>query len=101
MNKKLVKIYKEQLEHFEYYNRMSPFPLYDTEFVLEVKKRIEFMESRKDINYDDMPVTACKYCKNLYLVDDDLENVICMRCGSVNDVKVFKDIDTYLKSKDE
>ena len=96
---KILKLLKVELEHIEYYNRMSPFPLYDTEYVGLVKDKIKEMEHSKK-EYDDLPVAACKYCKSLHIVADDVENEVCMRCGAVNEVIVFKDIDDYLEHKE-
>ena len=97
---KKLELLKLELEHIEYYNKMSPFPLYDTEYVELVKKEIYKMEHSKK-EYDDLPVAACKYCKSLHIVADEIENEICMRCGSVNEIVVYKDIDEYLEKKDE
>jgi DNA-directed RNA polymerase subunit RPC12/RpoP len=60
------------------------------------------MENTKT-NYDDLPVAACKYCNSLHIQIDDVENDVCMRCGSVNEIVLYKDIDDYLEKtkKDE
>ncbi|MGK3946940.1 hypothetical protein ABK046_52310, partial [Streptomyces caeruleatus] len=68
-----LKILKNELDHIQYYNQMAPFPVYDSEYVSEVEKTVKEMESTKK-NYDDEPVLACKYCKSLYIVADDVEN---------------------------
>jgi DNA-directed RNA polymerase subunit RPC12/RpoP len=52
------------------------------------------LENEKEINYDDEPVVACKYCKSLHIVTDEVGNDICMRCGS-NELKEFKNIHEY------
>jgi hypothetical protein len=54
-------------------------------------------------DYDKEPVFACKHCSTLvvpnqYEVDDD-GNEICGRCGSVNDVKEYKNIFEYNKEQ--
>jgi Mn-dependent DtxR family transcriptional regulator len=96
VNNKTIKFLKKLLKHLEYYNKMSPFPVYDTDYVKDVKNKInEMNESKKD--YDELPVVACKYCKSLHIVSDELENDICMRCGSVNELKEFKNIHEYEK----
>ncbi len=75
---------------------MSPFPVYDTDYVKDVKNKInEIMESKD--NYDELPVVACKYCKSLHIVTDEDVNDICFRCGSVNELEEFKDIYEYNK----
>lgn len=99
MGKKILKHLKEELAHAEYYNLMAPFPVFDTEYVAHLKKQIKKMETR---DYDEDPVYACKYCKNLvvpkcYEVDED-GNETCLRCGSVNETQEYKTIDEYLKA---
>lgn len=75
---------------------MSPFPVYDTDYVKDVKNKInEIMESKD--NYDELPVVACRYCKSLHIVTDEDVNDICFRCGSVNELEEFKDIYEYNK----
>lgn len=101
MNIQTLKVLKEQLDHLEYYNRMAPFPVYDTEYVNEVRDRVKYMEKEKNVNYDELPVAACKYCKSLYIVSDNVENDVCMRCGSVNEIVIYKNIEEYQTKKDE
>jgi DNA-binding XRE family transcriptional regulator len=74
---------------------MAPFPVYDTEYVEEVKNTIMKLENENKIDYNDEPVVACKYCKSLHIVIDEVDNNICMRCGSVNELKEFKNIHEY------
>jgi len=100
MNKQILKILNEQIAHLEYYNRMAPFPVYSTEYIMDIKHKIKDME-KEDRDYDTLPVTACKYCSNLYLEVDDAENDVCMRCGSTNEIIVFTDIFEYLNYTDE
>lgn len=88
----------------KYYNSMAPFPVFDTSYVNDVENKLIEIMSDKEKNYDDEPVVACRYCKSLHIVSDDIDNNICMRCGSVNELKDFKDIYQYkewLKNKDE
>ena len=47
--------------------------------------------------YNEEPVIACKGCKSLYLVEDEYNNTICMRCGTMNDTIEYKHIDDYNK----
>ena len=93
-NKHIIKHLKELHSHLDYYNNMAPFPVYDTDYVKEVKEVINNMENSK-IDYDELPVAACKYCKSLHIMSDEVENDICMRCGSVNEIKVFANIHEY------
>ena len=79
---------------------MAPFPPYDTDYVKEVDLYIKMIENNKTKEYDEEPVVACKYCKSLHIKFDDLDNDICMRCGSVNDLQNFKNIKEYLYFKE-
>lgn len=96
--RKTIKELKDLHKHLSFYNEMAPFPVYDTEYVSAVKQVIEFMEE-SEINYDSLPVAACKHCKSLHIVIDDVENNHCMRCGSINEIEVFINIETYLDYK--
>jgi CTP:phosphocholine cytidylyltransferase-like protein len=96
MNKITVKHLKKLLTHLTYYNKLSPFPVYDTDYVKDVENRIKEMEQSKE-NYDELPVVACKYCKSLHIVTDETDNDICFRCGSVNELQEFKNIHEYNK----
>jgi DNA-directed RNA polymerase subunit RPC12/RpoP len=46
-------------------------------------------------DYDKEPVVACIYCNSLHIEYDELDNNVCMRCGSVNELKEFKNIYEY------
>jgi ribosomal protein S27AE len=83
----------------KYYNRMAPFPVYDTDIVSDLEEHIKIMK-REPSEYDKIPVTACKHCKETFILVDDLDNDICGRCGSINEIEIFKDIYEYLNSKD-
>ena len=52
------------------------------------------------IEYDNIPVVACKYCKSLHIQNDELENDICMRCGAVNEIVIYDNIGKYLKENE-
>lgn len=95
MNQIILQYLREHLDHLLYYNKMAPFPVYDTEYVEEVKNTIMKLENENKIDYNDEPVVACKYCKSLHIVIDEVNNNICMRCGSVNELKEFKNIHEY------
>jgi hypothetical protein len=82
---------------------MTPFPFYDTEWVGNIKNKINEIMNDKIKDYDQEPVFACKHCgtlvvPNQYEVDDD-GNEICGRCGSVNEVKEYKNIFEYNKKQ--
>ena len=95
MNQLTIKELKKLLDHLLYYNKMAPFNIYDSEYVEEVKNTIMKLENETQTNYDNEPVVACKYCKSLHIVTDEVDNDICMRCGSVNELKEFKNIHEY------
>ena len=95
MNQTTLEYLKKLLAHLEYYNLMAPFPVFDTEYVEYVKILIMDLENEKRINYDEQPVVACKYCNHLHIVFDEHDNDICMRCGSVNELREFKNINEY------
>ena len=73
---------------------MAPFPVYDTDYVKDVKKELDKMEDNI-IDYDDLPVVACRYCDNLYIESDAIENDVCMRCGAINEITIFENIFKY------
>lgn len=50
---------------------------------------------------DEMPVTACKFCKSLHIENDPEENDICMKCGAVNEIEIYDNIDSYLKRNEK
>ncbi len=85
----------------DYHNRMAPFPYYDTEYVSDVKNRIKEMENNDKIDYDSIPVAACKYCHKLRIQQDEYDNDVCMNCGSVNELVIYDTIFTYLDKKRE
>lgn len=96
IKKELTKL----LKHLKYYNWLAPFPVYDTDYVKDVENRLNEIKMEKDKNYDEEPVVACKYCKSLHIVADDIDNNICMKCGSVNDIVEYKNIYEYKTEKD-
>ena len=91
---KKLKYLRELLEFLEYHNRMSPFPMYDTEYVRNIQQQLEIMEKEK-VNYDKLPTAACRYCDSLGIHNDELENDVCLRCGSVNEINIFSDYYAY------
>jgi DNA-directed RNA polymerase subunit RPC12/RpoP len=104
MNTIVLNKLKTQLEHMEYYNLMAPFPVYDTEHVSLIIKKIKIMENDKSSDYDNEPVVACKHCKSLHILNDEVENDICMKCGSINDTIEYANIyeyNSYISKKNE
>src|SRR5690349_4561081 len=96
-SKKILKHYQVLLNHLHYYNNLAPFPIYSTEYVSDVEDKIKQMKEDKENDYDNEPVVACRYCKSLHIISDDVENTICHRCGSVNELVTFDNIHEYLK----
>jgi DNA-directed RNA polymerase subunit RPC12/RpoP len=88
----------------KYYNSMAPFPVFDTSYVNDVENKLINIMSDKTKEYDEEPVVACRHCKSLHIVTDDIDNNVCMRCGSINEMVEFENIykyKEYLKLKDE
>jgi len=102
MSKEILKQLNKLCKHVEYVNKMHVFPYYDTEWVQNIKDKINEIKMEKK-DYDKEPVFACKHCgtlvvPNQYEVDDD-GNEICQRCNSVNDVKEYSNIFEYNKEQ--
>lgn len=93
MKTKLERL-KELHAKATYYNFMAPFPVYDTEMVKNLERKIKYMEKNQS-EYDEEPVVACKHCNSLHIVMDEIGNNICFKCGSVNDLKEYKTIYEY------
>jgi hypothetical protein len=51
--------------------------------------------------YDSIPVASCKHCHNIDIRQDEFDNDICMKCGSVNELKIYDDIHEYLEAKED
>lgn len=103
MSKEILKQLNKLYKHVEYVNKMHVFPFYDTEWVQDIKDKINEIMNDKTKDYDKEPVFACKHCgtlvvPNQYEVDDD-GNEICQRCNSVNEVTEYKDIFEYNKEQ--
>ena len=102
MSKEILRQLNKLYNYVEYVNKMHVFPFYDTEWVQNIKDKInKIMNDKKD--YDKEPVFACKHCgtlvvPNQYEVDDD-GNEICQRCNSVNEVKEYSNIFEYNKEQ--
>ena len=102
MSKEILKQLNKLYKHVEYWNKMGPFPRYDTEWQKDIENYINEIKMEKK-DYDKEPVFACKHCgtlvvPNQYEVDDD-GNEICQRCNSINDVKEYKNIFEYNKEQ--
>lgn len=95
MSKLYLKHLRQLYSHMSYYNRMAPFPPYDTEYVKDIENKIKEIKMNKE-DYDELPVEACKYCDHLDIRKDDLDNAHCIKCNSINDLREFKNIQEYL-----
>lgn len=96
MNKSKKEHLSDLHKHLDYYNKMAPFPPYDTEYVAKVKEELEKVERDKEY-YDSLPVVACKYCKSLHIIVDENDNDICLRCSTINELETFVNIHEYNK----
>lgn len=87
------------VEHIEYYNKLSPFPLWDSYYVEELKKKLEMNDIKKDTE----PVVCCHYCKSLYIVEDEQGNDKCLKCKNIvtDDHELFASIHQYLRKYGE
>lgn len=88
---------KKLIRDYETTNLYSPFPIYDTELIQELKNTLDRVMADKTNDYDSLPVACCKHCKELKLQIDDEENDVCLRCGARgNDIaEVYEDIFAY------
>jgi len=96
---KIKKILKNLLSHVKYYNLMAPFNVYDSEYVENIEIKLKEIMEDKEKDYDQEPVVACRFCKSLHIVSDEVDNNVCMRCGAINDLQEFENINEYLKMK--
>jgi len=85
---------------------MAPFPVFDTEYVEEIRKRLDDMENNedkkdKDFDYDELAVVACHHCKELSIITDEVDNDICLNCGAVNEIEFYPNIFEYKKAKEK
>jgi len=87
------------LSHLKYYDNLAPFPIYGSEYIEDVENKLREVMEDKNTNYDEEPVVACRFCKSLHIVSDEVENNVCMRCGSINELQEFKNINEYLNFK--
>lgn len=85
-------------------NLRAPFPIHDTDDMKDLDKQIKNLEKNQESaknEYNEIPVAACKFCNDLHILSDELDNDICARCGAVNEVNVFDTIYDYLNFIDE
>lgn len=98
MSQQTLRELKLLVDHMEYFNTMAPFPVFSTEYIQDIKDRMDEIIKSKE-NYDELPVVACKHCKSLYIEVDEEDNDICMKCNSINELIEYKNIHEYMKEK--
>lgn len=83
------------LQRFVYVNHMAPFPIYDTEHIMNLSNRMY----DENIDYDTEPVECCIHCKSLYLITDNEDNDECVTCrNSLNETETHASIYHYLNT---
>lgn len=84
---------KLMVQYYEALNKLSPFPLIDTEHIMDLKHKIK----KDEIDYDMEPVVCCAHCKRLSVVVDEEENDLCLLCkNSINETETHATIFHYL-----
>jgi hypothetical protein len=76
----------KEIARREYYNRMAPFPVYDTEIINDLKK-LEMITSKDNSNNE--PITFCKTClsiliKTTTMQDTGQEVDYCVACSNTD-----------------
>ena len=93
INKKRLLV--NTLDKFININKLSPFPIIDTEHIEILTSKI----NSNSIDYDLEPVSCCSHCKSLYLITDDEDNDHCVLCkNSLNEIETHKTIFNYLNT---
>lgn len=83
------------LQRFVYVNNLSPFPIIDTEHIMNLSNKIY----DDNIDYDAEPVQCCSHCKSLYLITDNEDNDECVTCrNSLNETETHPSIYHYLNT---
>lgn len=82
------------IEHIDYYNNLSPFPLWDSYYTNLLKENFKMNK----VDYDLEPVDCCKFCKNVHIIPDENGNDICSKCNNVvnDDYETFENIFAYI-----
>ena len=79
-HKKLI----EEIERREWYNKMAPFPVYDTEIIDDIKKLKNVIMKEHPNNE---PITYCKTCLSIHVKTVKLHNGdvdYCVPCGNTD-----------------
>lgn len=81
------------LEYFKARNKLSVFPLIDTDYI----KDLENMIKDNKVDHDTEPVICCAHCKRLCIIIDEDDNDKCLLCSnSVNETETHATIFHYL-----
>lgn len=94
-NEKVKLILTKLLEHFDYYNNLAPFPLWDSYYTEKLRQMIK----EDKINYDEESVDCCGYCKNIHSVEDEQGNYVCSKCKNIinDEFETFDNIYLYIE----
>ncbi len=85
----------QEIKRREYQNELSPFPVYDTEIINDLKK-LNTMSGKE--NYENEPVTYCKTCMSIHIKTIEFEKGpdgearevdYCVPCGNTDLETVF------------
>lgn len=76
----------KEIERREYYNSMTPFPVYDTEIINDLKI-LNMITSKENSNNE--PVTYCKTCLSIHIKtvefkDTEQEVDYCIPCSNTD-----------------
>ncbi len=76
----------QEIKRREHYNRMAPFPVYDTEIINDIKK-LAMLTAKENSNNE--PITFCKTClsisiKIIELNDTNNEFDYCIDCSNTD-----------------
>ena len=76
----------KEIERREYYNSMTPFPVYDTEIINDLKT-LNMITSKDSSNNE--PITYCKTCLSIHIktvVFEDIDQEVdyCIPCSNTD-----------------
>lgn len=99
-SKKTLEHLTKRYDKMNQYNKMTPFPYYDTDYVKDVKRKIKEIQ-KSNVDYDSEPVYACRHCKSLHITlevdqQDNTEYEVCNKCFTSDESLEFKNIEEYL-----
>lgn len=87
-------VLEKLINHIDYYNNLSPFPLWDSYNTNILKENFKMNK----IDYDLEPVDCCKFCKNIHILPDENGNDVCSKCNNIvnDDYETFENIFDYM-----